>query len=60
MAKLIDDPKVAALVEKEVTKAIKEERKRVAVIIKGLAGAVKDSAEEVKNPSEGESGDLFG
>lgn len=37
MAKIQDDPKVQAHVEKEVAKAIKVERKRVADGIKNLA-----------------------
>lgn len=51
MSKLLQDPKVAALVEKEVTKAIKEERKRTVNIMKVLAGEVKDATVAVKNPA---------
>lgn len=37
MSKLIEDPKVAALVEKEVGKAVKAERKRALDAVKAVA-----------------------
>lgn len=45
MSKLLEDPKVAALVDKEVTKAIKAERKR-------CTEAAKDAIAEIKNPGD--------
>lgn len=51
MSKLLEDPKVQALVDKEVARAIKAERKRVADIVKSLAGEVKDATSEIKNPT---------
>lgn len=44
MSKLLEDPKVAALVEKKVAEATKEERKRVLAIL-------KVASDEVKNPA---------
>lgn len=41
MSKLLEDPKVAALVEKSVATAIKAERKRVAEIMKATAAEIK-------------------
>ena len=67
MAKLIEDPKVAALVEREATKAEKAERRRVLAVVKEavaenreeedkevkkvVAAILKDLASEVRNPS---------
>ena len=50
MSKLLEDPKVAALVNKEVTKAVAAERKRTTDIMKALAGELKEATVAVKNP----------
>lgn len=47
-AKLLADPKIAALVEKEVAKAIKAERKRCLDAVKASAKSLTD---EVKDPA---------
>lgn len=47
MSKLLEDPKIAALVEKSVATAVKTERKRVLEIIKGA----KTEATEAKDKS---------
>lgn len=36
MSKLLEDPKVAALVEKKVAKAVKAETKRCLEVVKGI------------------------
>jgi len=55
MSKLLEDPKVAALVEKEVTKAVKAERKRcldeAKAFTKHLAEAGKSLVGELKDPA---------
>lgn len=51
MSKLLEDPKIATLVDKEVTKAVKAERKRTADIMKTLAGELKEAITAVKNPA---------
>ena len=45
MSKLLEDPKIAALVEKSVAAAVKAERKRVLDIVK----VQKGNAAEAKN-----------
>ncbi len=45
MSKLLEDPKVAALVEKEVAKAIKAERKRVLDELKAVTAEIKSPAD---------------
>lgn len=41
MSKLLEDPKVKALVDREVSKAVKEERRRTLGILKEATAAVK-------------------
>lgn len=50
MSKLLEDPKVAALVEKEVAKAVKAERARVTAIMKTLGAELKDATAAVTKP----------
>lgn len=57
MSKLLEDPKIAALVDKEVTKAVKAERKRTADIMKTLAGELKEATTAVKNPTPFDTSD---
>lgn len=57
MSKLLEDPKIAALVDKEVTKAVKAERQRTAAIMKTLAGELKDATAAVKNPAPFDTSD---
>jgi hypothetical protein len=57
MSKLLEDPKVATLVEKEVAKAVKAERARTAAIMKTLAGELKEATTAVKNPASFDTSD---
>ena len=55
MSKLLNDPKIAALIDREVTKAVKAERKRcleeVKAFGKHLTDAAKSLAGEIKDPT---------
>jgi len=42
MSKLLEDPKIAALVDKQVAKAVKAETARVLTIVKTEANCAKD------------------
>lgn len=46
MAKLIDDPKVAALVEKETAKAVKEANKAFLAAIKDAIATAKEAGDK--------------
>jgi DNA-binding FrmR family transcriptional regulator len=46
MSKLLDDPKVAALVEKQVAAAVKAEKKRTAEVVKTHLAEAKNLGEK--------------
>lgn len=50
MNKLIEDPKVQVLIEREVAKAVKAERKRAVEFVKDLADELKGVLASIKNP----------
>lgn len=53
MSKLLEDEKVAALVEKEVAKGVKAETKRVLELVKNTATEVKEDGDLDKGVKKG-------
>ena len=51
MSKLLEDPKIAVLVEKEATKAVKAERVRALNVVKGEVEANKTNEDKVAKKS---------
>lgn len=47
MSKLLEDPKVAALVEKSATSAVKVETKRILEVVKSTKEAAKDIEDKI-------------
>lgn len=51
MSKLLQDPKIKMYVEREVAKAVKEERKRCLGVMKALTSELKDATSAVRYPA---------
>lgn len=52
MSKLLADPAIANLVDREVTKAIRAERRRVIEELKQLNTTLREVTTEIRNPTE--------